>query len=134
MTHKMKQLTESLLTLALVLGLIPGMTLTAKADSTYDAYLVTEADTATTLQEKVVKFNGYDWYIIKDDSSSPTSPTITLLTKECVGVSDYGTNYTYKGSKIESMLSTYYSQNFTSVDSAVASAILTDPVMCTPIG
>ena len=52
-----RKLLGVLLALVLVLGLVPGMSLTAYAAT----------GTYTTLKNNttVVKFNGYDWYIIE---------------------------------------------------------------------
>ena len=60
-------------------GIAPGTRLTAHADTPYGGYLVNGADGSESLQGKVVHFNGFDWYIIKDESTSATSGTVTLL-------------------------------------------------------
>lgn len=45
----------------------------------YGSYVPTATDDATALAAKVVKFNGYDWYLIEDNSMSETEGTVTLL-------------------------------------------------------
>ncbi len=47
--------------------------------SAYAGYVPAEADDADALAAKVVKFNGYDWYMIEDNSTSETEGTVTLL-------------------------------------------------------
>ena len=49
------------------------------APSAYAGYVPAEADDATALAAKVVKFNGHDWYMIEDNSTSETEGTVTLL-------------------------------------------------------
>ncbi len=74
-----------LFSVVMVLSLVPWISLEANADDTsvYNAYLVTtdanknkSGDALTALQ---VKFNGVPWYIIEDDSTNATEPTVTLL-------------------------------------------------------
>ncbi len=88
MRKKMKQLIGILLTLVMVLGQMPGMSLTAYAagEKAYAAYDVTtdtnktkSGDNLTALQ---VTFNERQWYIIEDNSSSATSGTVTLLSAD----------------------------------------------------
>ena len=83
-----KQFLGILLSLALVLGQMPGMSLTAQAagEKAYAAYDVTtdanknkSVDDFTALQ---VTFNERQWYIIEDNSSSATSGTVTLLSAD----------------------------------------------------
>ena len=67
-----------LLSLALVLGLMPGMCLTAyAATETYTNLIPTSSD--TDLTSKQVTFNGYKWYIIADNSTAADAGTVTLL-------------------------------------------------------
>ncbi len=77
MKKMMKKGFGFLLTLALLLGMLPGMSLTAKADDAppYAQYMNT-----TT----VIKFDEKDWYLINYDAN-----TVTLLAKKCVGASKY---------------------------------------------
>ena len=73
MKHKTRTKTLSwLLSLALALSLVPGMSLTALAwDGNPYASLV---NTTTT-----VTFNGKPWYIIADNSTAADAGTVTLL-------------------------------------------------------
>ena len=95
MKQKMKQWLGALLSIALILGLMPGMSLTAYADNpkAYAAYDVTtndnknkSGDALTALQ---VKFNGKSWYIITDDSTAVNAGTVTLLAAESFGDSKF---------------------------------------------
>ena len=85
-----RKLLSFILTLAMVVGLMPGMSLTAQAagnEGAYAKYLVTtetnknkSGDDLTALQ---VTFNERQWYIIEDNSSrSATSGTVTLLSAD----------------------------------------------------
>ena len=85
MKIKMKKMLGIILSFALVLGLMPGMNMTAYAETSYGAYLVTDSDTAETLKNKVVQFNRIGWYIIKDESKAENAGTITLLVQEKLG-------------------------------------------------
>ncbi len=79
--------------------------------SAYAGYVPAEADDADALAAKVVKFNGYDWYLIEDNSTSATEGTVTLLAKECVGASAFGTNNTYSSSTVETYVNNWYTSN-----------------------
>jgi len=80
MTTKTKKLIGILLTLALVLGLLPGMTLTAYADN--DPPYASLKNTTTE-----ITFDGKPWYLINYDAS-----TVTLLAKECVATTKYNSS------------------------------------------
>ncbi len=88
MRMKMKRFFGILLGLALVLGLLPGTTLTAYAagEKAYAAYDVTTETNKTKsgndLTALQVTFNERQWYIIEDNSSSATSGTVTLLSAD----------------------------------------------------
>ena len=82
-----KRFLSILLSLVMVLGLMPGMSLTAYADAAYGTYLVTSTDTATSLPSKVVKFNDIEWYIIADDSTAVDAGTVTLFSRNSFGTS-----------------------------------------------
>ena len=127
MRQNMRRTLGILLGLTLALGLMLGLSITALADGVYNTYLVTATDDDDTLQNKAVSFNGIEWYIIKDDSKATNDGTVTLLAKECLGESKFGSDHTYRGSAVETWLSTYYSQNFSSVDSAVISVTPSKP-------
>ena len=75
MKHRGMKILSLLLSLALVLGLMPGMSLTAYADDPY-------ASIKNTTTE--ITFDGKSWYLIDYDDN-----TVTLLAKECVGASKY---------------------------------------------
>ena len=95
-----RKLLSFLITLALVVGLMPGMGLTAYAEGDYSSLK------NTTI---VVNFDGKKWYLIDYDDS-----TVTLLSKECVDVSAFGS-----GSTVETTVNKYYTDNF-SADAKVA--------------
>ena len=91
MRQKMKQLMGILLSISLMLGLMPGMSLTAYADgttynpaSTYTGFsdLITN-DTEVTISE----VSGKTWYVIACDDS-----TVTLLSKESFGEKAFNSN------------------------------------------
>ncbi len=95
MKQKMKQWLGALLSIALILGLMPGMSLTAYADDqkAYAAYDVTtdanktkDGDALTALQ---VTFNEKSWYIIADNSTAVNAGTVTLLAAESLGTSKF---------------------------------------------
>ncbi len=112
-----RKLLSFLLTLAMVVGLMPGMSLTALAwdGDPYAALLNT-----TT----AVYFDGKEWYLIEDNSTAANARTVTLLTKECVAASKFnenGGNNTYSGSIVETAVNNYYTK---SISSNVKSAIV----------
>ncbi|MBQ9302860.1 hypothetical protein [Butyrivibrio sp.] len=123
MRKKLKQLMGILLSLALVLGLMPGMSLTAYAAT----------DTYTTLKNNatVVKFNGYNWYIIEDNSNSATEGTVTLLAADnAFGTSAFSENDTnvYSSSKVNDALDKLTKEGgaFAGVKDAIVSTNLSD--------
>ena len=130
MRQNMRRTLGILLGLTLALGLMLGLSITALAKTAggvYSSFLVERTDEKAILHEKAVSFNNIDWYIIKDESTPEGDGTVTLLAKECLGESIFGNNNTYRGSAVETWLSTYYSQNFSSVDSAVISVTPSNP-------
>lgn len=94
MRNKMKRLLGILLSLVLILGLMPEMGLTAYADNPY-----------ASLKNIVVTFDRKPWYLIDIDNDDST---VTLLAKECVGASSFGSNGTYSGSTVETVVNNYY--------------------------
>jgi len=100
MRLKKKKMLGIILSLVLVLGLMPGMSLTALADDPYAAL-----KNSTTL----VKFDDKDWYLINYDND-----TVTLLSKACVGASIFGSNDTYSGSTVESYVKNWYEEYISS--------------------
>uniref|UniRef100_I5AQU9 Conserved repeat protein n=1 Tax=Eubacterium cellulosolvens (strain ATCC 43171 / JCM 9499 / 6) TaxID=633697 RepID=I5AQU9_EUBC6 len=132
MRIKMKRFLGILLSLALILGLMPGMSLTAYADDqkAYADYDVTTDDNKTksgdALTALQVKFNEMSWYIIEDNSTAVNAGTVTMLAAESLGTSkfyDSGSSNKYSMSKIKTTL-----DNMTASDGSfagVASAIST---------
>ena len=88
MRKKLKQLIGILLTLVMVLGQMPGMSLTA---------LAWEGDPYASLLNTttVVYFDGKEWYLIENNSTAANAGTVTLLAKECVGASKYNSSGRY---------------------------------------
>ena len=106
-----RKLLSFLLTLAMVVGLVPGMGMTAYAADVPYASLKNTTN--------VVKFDGKDWYLIAYDQS-----TVTLLTKECVAASQYDSNDSsniYENSTVETAVNTYYNG---SISNDVKSAVV----------
>ena len=95
-----KKLLSFLLTLAMVVGLMPGMGLTAYA-ATYDSNPYASLVNTTT----TVKFNDIDWYIIKDESTAVDVGTVTLFAKEMIGGSMFHSeSNAYSTSTVKSYL------------------------------
>ena len=80
-------------------GLIPDVSLTAYAGNPYDSIKNT-----TT----VVHFDGKDWYLIDYDNT-----TVTLLTKDSVGTSQFGSNNKYDESTVKTFVNNWYNENIT---------------------
>ncbi len=103
MKQKVKKMLSYLFMTALVLGLMPGMSLLAHASNPYASLKNT-----TT----VVKFDNKDWYLIDYDES-----TVTLLSKECVAASQFRTvanDNNYSGSAVEEVVNNWYTDNISS--------------------
>ncbi|SFQ51963.1 hypothetical protein SAMN02910358_02616, partial [Lachnospiraceae bacterium XBB1006] len=112
-----RKLLSFLLTLAMVMGLVPGMSLTV---------LAWEGDPYASLLNTttVVKFDNKDWYLIENNSTAANAGTVTLLSKECVDVSKFNPTMghtTYSGSTVETAVNTYYNG---SISSNVKSAVV----------
>ena len=107
-----RKLLGFLLTLAMLVGLIPGMGLTAYADWDGDPYAAL-LNTTTA-----VDFDGKEWYLIENNSTAANAGTVTLLSKECVEKSAYnssGSFVTYDNNPtIKGVVDTWYSGNITS--------------------
>ena len=99
----------------------------ATASSAYADYLPTADDDATALAAKVVKFGGYDWYLIEDNSTSKTEGTVTLFAKDSVGKSKFNNSRDdgnlYSTSKVKAFLDELTAENGIFAD--VADAIRT---------
>ena len=99
---KMKRrLLSSLLSLALALGLMAGMSLTAYADGqkAYAAYDVTTDANKTKSSDPFkalqVTFNGFQWYIIEDNSTAVNAGTVTLLAADTIDSSAFDSTVPY---------------------------------------
>ena len=96
----------------------------------------------------VVHFDGKDWYLIEDNSTAANAGTVTLLSKECVGASQFNpqeAGNTYSGSTVESFVNSWYTSNIsTDAKAAVngngmflltkdqANNLSTDVLKCSP--
>ena len=95
-----RKLLSFLITLTMLVGMIPGMSLTALA---YDGNPYASLVNTTTK----VKFNGYDWYIIEDNSTAVDAGTVTLLAADTsFGTSVFSQNYSndYSNSTVKGKL------------------------------
>ena len=91
---------QKLRKLILTLGILAGMSLTALAEDLYAGL----KNTTTP-----IKFDDKDWYLINYDND-----TVTLLSKECVGTSIFGSNDTYSGSTVEAYVNNWYEEKISS--------------------
>ena len=137
MKQKMKQWLGTLLSIALILGLMPGMSLTAYAAGAYNDYLVTtdanknkSGEYLTALQ---VKFNEKPWYIIADNSTAVDAGTVTLLAADTsFGTSAFDStapySRAYSGSTVNSKLVALTAEggSFAGVKDAIVDTDLTD--------
>ncbi len=100
MKHRGTKILSLLLTLVLVLGLMPGMSLTALA---YDGNPYVSLVGTTTS----VTFNGKPWYIIADNSTAVGEGTVTLLAANTsFGLSAFSDSLSnnYSNSKVKASL------------------------------
>ena len=139
MKQKMKRFFCILLSLELVLTLMldTGMQVYAATD-TYTDLIPSDSDDENALTDKVVKFNGLDWYIIADDSSAVDRGTVTLLAKNPVGASKFnattgdGSQYNDSNSGNSSVVKEYLDAltaengSFANVENVIASTDLSD--------
>ena len=107
----------------MVLGLMRGMSLTA--------YAATDTYTALKNNATVVQFNGYNWYIIEDNSTSATEGTVTLLAADNgFGLSNFSDSQSnaYSSSKIKVALDAMTAEGgaFAGVADAIADTDLAD--------
>ena len=120
------------MTWIMILGEVSSKRLTVYASTYYSGYLVTNSDTAQTLQEKVVRFNGMDWYIIADNSTAVDAGTVTLFAKDKIADSKFnnscGSGNYYCSSAIKSFLDNLTSGNgsFGGVSYVIADTDLED--------
>ena len=114
-----RKLLSWLLTLAMIVGLMPGMGVTAYAappSSDTGGIVaggvdigVTEGYASIKNTTTAVTFGNKEWYLIDYDSS-----TVTLLSKECVGASAFdsnGSSNTYNGSTVETYVNNWYTDD-----------------------
>ena len=95
----------------------------------YGSFVPTAADDADALAAKVVKFNGHDWYMIEDNSTSETEGTVTLFAKDTIGSSRFdNSNNVYSGSMVKSYLDKLTAEGgaFADVADAIVSTALED--------
>jgi hypothetical protein len=95
----------------------------------YAGYVPAETDDADALAAKVVKFNGMDWYLIEDNSTSETEGTVTLFAKDTIGSSRFNnSNNVYSGSMVKSYLDNLTAEGgaFADVADAIVSTALED--------
>ena len=91
-----------LLGLVMALVVMAGTSLTLYADDPY-------ASLKNTMT--VVKFDDKKWYLIDYDSS-----TVTLLSWGCVAVSEFGSSNVYSGSKVETVVNNWYTDNISAAE------------------
>ncbi|MBE6741704.1 MAG: hypothetical protein E7570_05290 [Ruminococcaceae bacterium] len=102
------------------------------APSAYAGYVPAEADDADALAAKVVKFNGYDWYLIEDNSTSETEGTVTLLAADtsfgACAFDSTKTSNEYSTSTIKATLDAMTAEDgsFAKVADAIVATDLTD--------
>uniref|UniRef100_UPI000488BB0E InlB B-repeat-containing protein n=1 Tax=Eubacterium cellulosolvens TaxID=29322 RepID=UPI000488BB0E len=127
MTTK-KRFMSILLSLVMVLGLVPGIGMTAYAagEKAYTAYDVTtdanKEKSGNDLTDLQVTFNGKKWYIIEDNSTAVNAGTVTLLAAESFGGSKFHDNSNkYSTSTIKTTLDnmTVSDGSFADVASAI---------------
>jgi hypothetical protein len=107
MRQKMKLMMGILFSFVMVLGVMPGTSLTTLARS---GALYADLVNTTT----VVRFDDKDWYLVEDNSTADDAGTVTLLSKECVDASMFDLNAgsnTYSGSLVEKAVNTYYTNS-----------------------
>ena len=130
MKHKHMKALSVLLTVCLLVGLVPWATLPAKATTEQYSSLIPKAnDDEAALVAKVVRFNGYDWYIIADNSTALDAGTITLFAKDNIGNSKFNPRYygnAYNGSTTKGYLDNLISTTFLDMSDAIVSVDLQD--------
>ncbi len=134
----MKQWLGALLSIALILGLMPGMSLTAYADdqkayADYDVTTTNIDESGDDLTALHVKFNEKSWYIIADNSTAVNAGTVTLLAADTsFGTSAFDStspySNAYSSSTVNSMLDalTAEGDSFAGVKDAIVDTNLPD--------
>lgn len=89
-----RKLLDVLLALAMIIGLLPGMSLTALAwgGNPYADLVPTGSEETDALTAKQVTFNGKKWYVIKDESTAENAGTLTLLYAGSLGIAKFDEN------------------------------------------
>ncbi len=125
MKHRGMKILAMLLTLAMVVGLMPGMGLTA--------YAATDTYTQLMNDRTVVQFNNCKWYIIADNSTAVDAGTVTLLAADTrFGTSAFNStspySNAYSSSTLKSKLDALTAEGrpFASVKDAIADTNLND--------
>lgn len=122
MKQKMKRFLGVLLSLAMIVGLMPGMSLTALAydGDPYESLVNTRTS---------VKFNGIYWFIIADNSTAVNAGTVTLLAATPIEVSKFhDSSNAYTSSTVKDYLEglTAEGGSFAGVADAIVATDLTD--------
>ena len=114
--------------LVMIVGMMLLMSLTAYA-GTYDLLIPTNDDSPELLAQKVVRFNGYEWYIIKVEEKTDywgdPYEWITLFAKEPITEDMYG-KYGYKYEYIKDYLANLASGSFNNVQIVIPPVSLED--------
>ena len=110
-TRKGNRIIGILLAFVMVLstlaGVFPLTGLTADAANDYSSLLPASGDNDSALLAKQVTFNGMQWYVIEDNSTSANEGFLTLLSVDSIGTSVYNseiTNGQYSNSTIKTYL------------------------------
>ena len=115
-----KRLLSILLSFVMVLGLVPGMSLTAYANEWEGNPYADLVDTT-----KVITFDNKAWYLIEDNSTAANAGTVTLLAKECVGASSFNSDIdvgnTYSISDVKTFVDNWYNNNISAAAKAAVS-------------
>ena len=98
----------------------------ANAANNYSAYVPNGSE--TSLDDKEVKFNGYSWYLIADNSTAANAGTVTLLMdgfvyEKCIYSLD---GKDYNGSVVETKLSEQMNGGFAGVADVMVAVDLAD--------
>ena len=123
-----------LFSLVIVLGMISCITVTAEETNggAYNAFVPKDNDNRPSLYNKQVTFNGKQWYIIEDNSTSATEGSVTLLAADTsFGVSAYidkvPYDLPYRNSTIAKVLKAYTDTgSFKDVANAIQTVVLKD--------
>ncbi len=99
------------ISIVLLFSIVFSFTIIMSFMSTALPAMAKEAASYTSLKNtrEVVHFDEKDWYLIDYDDSS-----VTLLSKECVVASEFGSNNTYSGSTVEAAVNNYFDNNISS--------------------